>query len=215
MDKLNRPKKEKRKFRIFATVNDVGVLIMCLIYVVYIAVLYVLNVGVFWLNIAMASLTGAYFFFVIAKLVYLNARPNRVGRIVGLIYKYSRYLMRLINTTILVISIVSLGLTDDIDLIMVVGIAALVVMLTISLAWDLGMIVIRRKIREFRNNWENLPPEEKHDKLELLIKTLAGAFDRTGELGTFLLEFRGAAQTASLTPPQALVPTQDPQPTEG
>ena len=181
--------KTKTPFRIFATLSDVGVLVMSLFYATYIAILFIMDIGVFWLNITLAGLTVAYFIFFVFKILYLNSRTKRFGRLVRLSYKYSKYLARLVNAAIIVISFVNLGLGEGYDIVNVVSIAILVIMLIISVAWDISLIFIRRKIKELYKEWENLPFEQKRDKLEYLARTILNGIDKSGELGNFLLEY--------------------------
>lgn len=77
---------------------------------------------------------------------------------------------------------------DGSEVFKIISIAILIIMLTVSLAWDIGIIFIKRKLREMRDEWENLPSCQKHDKLEYLIKSIATAIDGSGDLAKFLFE---------------------------
>jgi len=181
---------KKKKVVYLATLGDVGVLLMSFLYVSYIAMLLVMNIGVFWLNIAILVLTVIYCSFFIIKIIYLNSSSERLGKGVKLCFKYSKYVMRLINATIVIVSLVNLHANGGSDIIKIISIIILVVMLAISVAWDISMIFVKRKIKQIRNEWENLPPEEKHNKLEYLLRKVANSIDGTGELEKFFLASR-------------------------
>jgi len=181
---------KKKKVVVLATLGDVGVLLMSFLYVSYIAMLLIMGMGVFWLNIAILALTVVYVLFFIIKILYLNTTSERLGKWVRLCFKYSKYVMRLINATIVIVSLVNLHAKDGADIIKVISIVILVVMLAISVAWDISMIFVRRKIKEVREEWELLPPEDKKNKLEYLVRKVAKSIDGTGELEKFLLTNR-------------------------
>jgi len=177
--------KRKRAIKVFSTLGDVGALLMSFIYIAYISLLLIMSIGVFWLNIAILALTIIYCLFFIFKILYLNNKI-KTGRLVKFSFRYAKYFVRLINATIVIISLVSLRETDGSAVLKVVSIAILVVMLSISIALDITMFFVRRKVRELRTEWENLPPDQKHNKLEYLVKRVVLFVDGSGELTKFL-----------------------------
>jgi len=171
---------------------------MSLIYIAYITMLLVMSIGVFWLNIAILVLTGLYFIFFVLKVLYLNSRLGKIGRPVKLVMRYSKYFVRLINATIVIISLVNLSANDGSDLIKIVSIVILLVMLAISITIDVSMIFVRRKFREIKAEWENLPAEEKHNKIEYLTRRVLTSIDSSGELEKFLLTHKDREEDVRL-----------------
>ncbi|MCL2587534.1 MAG: hypothetical protein FWE31_04865 [Firmicutes bacterium] len=190
--------RERQRIRIFSTIGDVGTLLMSLIYIAYITMLLVMSIGVFWLNIAILVLTGLYFIFFVLKVLYLNSRLGKIGRPVKLVMRYSKYFVRLINATIVIISLVNLSANDGSDLIKIVSIVILLVMLAISITIDVSMIFVRRKFREIKAEWENLPAEEKHNKIEYLTRRVLTSIDSSGELEKFLLTHKDREEDVRL-----------------
>ena len=176
---------QKRKIKIFSTLSDVGTLLMSFLYLLYISLLLIMSIGIFWLNIAILALTFVYFMFFILKIFLLNGRLKKAG-LGALLLRYAKFLVRLINATIVIISLVNLGLKDGNAIIKIASIIILLVMLAISIAWDVSMIFIKRKIKDLRAEWENLPPEEKQSKLEYLVHKIALSIDGTGDIAKFL-----------------------------
>lgn len=162
---------KQKAFMFFTTVADVGALFVALIYVAYVALLMVVLDKFTWLNWAMLGITVAYIGFFIFKIFYLNKTMQQTGRIkrtVKLANKYTKLGMRFINATFVILSLIGTQLNDSHTLALV-GVLIVGVTFIITILWDIGNFVLRRKLQDFTVAWNELSQEEKSERVELLL----------------------------------------------
>ncbi|MCL2177787.1 MAG: hypothetical protein FWB72_07615, partial [Firmicutes bacterium] len=138
----------KRARRLFATVADVSSVLMALVYISYVTMLLIFEVGQVWLNWAMLGVAFAYIIFFGIKIFVLNRNnPSlRMRRITNRIYKYTKYGMRIINAAFIIFSIIVVG--EDQSLIALVGVVILIVTFIIAVFWDILTMVVRRRLKD-------------------------------------------------------------------
>jgi len=166
--------------RMFATIKDAAALVMAIIYIVYVSLMLTFDLGTTWLNFAMLGITVVYIIFFLVKIFYINrvAPGNRLSRKVKRINKYTRYGMRFVNATFVLMAILSTGLVLGAnDIIAVAGAIVLVMTFVLALVWDIGVFFIKKKIRDMIAFWNSLEPDKKKDKVDLMIEKLLESLD--------------------------------------
>jgi len=170
---------KQKAFMFFTTIADVGSLIIALVYISFVGLMVYLRLGTVWLNWAMFGITVAYIGFFIFKIFYLNKKMTRTGRIkrvVKLANKYTKLGMRGINAAFVVLSLLSVqfGVNQGVALI---GVLVVAVTFVVTVLWDIGNFVLRRKIQEYTIAWNSLSKEEKAERIELLMAGFIRSLD--------------------------------------
>ena len=171
-------KKIKKKGRVFDTIADVGSLLLALVYILYVALLLIFDMGQAWLNHCMMGITILYVAFFVAKMMALNrifACPN-TKRVTRLTLKYSKWAMKLINATFVVLSVLTAH-SEDNQMIMMVGVFVVLITFTISIIWDIAWFIIRRKFRDMWVGWDKLTREEKNKRIDDMINSFVNNID--------------------------------------
>ena len=164
--------------RVFDSIADVGSLFMAILYILYVALLLIFHLGTLWLNYFMLAITILYIAFFIVKLVSLNKilEKNNVGRNVRFILKYSKWSMKIVNASFVIIAIATTSSQSN-NIIMMLGIFLVGFSFLISVMWDIGWFVARRKLGELKDGWDNLSLEEKHKRIEMFLGSLMKSLD--------------------------------------
>ena len=180
-------KNRKRRANIFVTASDIGGLFMAFIYIVYVALLLLFSVGYDWLNYTMLGITAAYFLFLMVKLLYINrAVPKgKIHRATRLIYRYTKLSMRFINAAVVILSIINIQLSES-HVVAVIGIIVLAITFTITLAWDLCVYFLRKKIKEIRDEWQALDKDEKKEKFDFFVDSILKGLDNVAGLDDYV-----------------------------
>jgi len=172
-------KKTNKAVRVFDTIADIGSLMMALLYILYVALLLIFELGTLWLNYAMLGITIAYIVFFLTKIFLLNRilRKKGVIKTTRLALKYSKWGMKVINATFVALSIASTQLSDSSDVISMMGIFLVGFSFLISVLWDIAWHVVQRKVRELKSDWDSLSRAEKNKRIELIIDSFVTSVD--------------------------------------
>ena len=164
--------------RRIATIADAGGLIMTLIYLSYVSMMLIFDVGYKVLNFCMLGITAAYILFLAFKMLYLNrfGQSGKIKRTTKRIYRYGKYTMRIINAVFVILAIVNVQISDS-HIVPVIGIIVLVMTFIITVAFDLIMYFIKKKVREIRLEWQNLGSEGKKEKIDFFIDSFIKGLD--------------------------------------
>ncbi|MCL2540752.1 MAG: hypothetical protein FWE53_05030 [Firmicutes bacterium] len=183
LDKL----KSKNPKRLFVTVADAGGLLMSLIYVSYISILLIFDIGYLALNYCMLGLTVAYIIFFFVKIFYLNSinPKSKFNKNIKFIHKYTKYSMKLVNATFVVISLVSIQISDS-HLFSIIGVCVLMITFVFSILWDVSVCFIKKKTKELKDAWVALPIEQKKDKIDWLIDKFISGLDNMSWLDDYV-----------------------------
>jgi len=162
---------KQKAFMFFTTIADVGALLVALIYISYVGLMMYFELGTTWINWAMLGITIAYICFFVFKLAYLNRTMTNTGRIkrtVKYANKYTKFGMKLINATFVLLSFVGVHAGED-NTMALVGVMIVAITFIVSILWDIGNYIVRRKVGEMMVAWNELSHEEKSERVELLI----------------------------------------------
>ena len=172
----------------FTTLADVGSLLVALVYISFVVLMTYLGLGTAWLNISMLCITILYIGFFFFKIFYLNktmVRTGRIKRAVKLANKYTKLGMRMVNAAFVILSLISVqfGVNQGVALIgvLIVGITFIVTVL-----WDIGNFVVRRKIQELSFAWGSLSQEEKAERIELFMAGFIRSLDNFAAFDEYL-----------------------------
>jgi hypothetical protein len=170
--------KINRAGRIFDTIADICSLFMALLYISYVALLLIFDIGTKWLNYTMLAITVAYIVFFTIKIFTLNRilSNKKINRGTRMALKYSKWSMKLINAVFVILSIATSQYAGN-NIIAVVGIFIVGFSFLISILWDIAWFVIRTKLRELKTGWDDLSAKEKNKRIELVINTLVKSID--------------------------------------
>ena len=173
---------------LFTTIADVGALVVALVYISYVGLMVYLNLGTRWLNLAMFGVTVAYIAFFLFKLFYLNKKMTRTGkikRVVKMANKYTKLGMRLINAAFVILSLISVqfGVNQGVALI---GVLIVGVTFVVTVLWDIGNFVLRRKIIDYTVAWNSLSREEKAERIELLMAGFMRSLDNISGIDEYV-----------------------------
>jgi len=179
---LKKVKKKKEKLKtgqIFETISDVGSVFMAILYILYVAILLIFDFGTRWLNFGMLGITFIYIIFFIIKITTINKMliTKRVQKKTKLIIKYSKWSMKIINATFIIMLIATAQQHDTGNIFMMIGVFIMVFSFIISVVLDVIMFILRRKIREFRKGWDNLSRKDKNARLSNLLEELLHSLD--------------------------------------
>jgi hypothetical protein len=176
-------KKAKKAKRIFMTVTDIAAIIMSLIYIIYV-VLMLLLFPPTWLNWFMLCITLLYIIFFVVKLLYINTlkQASKIKKYTKRIVKYTKYGMRFINVIFVISSIVTVNDPNVTaigwgNFIPITGVITFVMTFTFTLIWDIGMFMMKRKIRSVLTEWNNLDSKSKKDKIDFIIEKFLETLD--------------------------------------
>ncbi|MCL2483945.1 MAG: hypothetical protein FWD89_04735 [Firmicutes bacterium] len=162
---------KKKAFIIFASIQDVGAMLMSIVYLVYVTLLLVIPIGTMWLNYTILGLSIVYTLFFLVKIFYINRLDN--AKIIRLsiknVYKYVKYFMKFINMTVIIITIVQVQQVENSHFVQIAGMIVLVLMFTINLVWDIGVFFLKRKGRRLLAIWKSLTAEEKQQKIDSIV----------------------------------------------
>jgi len=165
------PFTKQKAFMFFATVADVGSLFMAMIYIAYVGLMMIMGLGVEWLNWVMFFITIAYIGFFFFKIFYLNKtmmQTGRMKRIVKMSNKYTKLGMRLINAAFVILSLIGVQLGES-HTFALIGLLIVGITFVVSILWDIGNFIVRRKVQDFLVAWNQLSQEEKSERIELLV----------------------------------------------
>jgi len=168
----SKQKAKKKVFLVFTTIGDVGGLIVSFIYVSFVALSIYLNFGDPIINWIMLGITVAYIGFYLFKMVYLNKNTQnsgRVKRIVKISKKYTKLAIRIINAVFVTLTLVNTHIYDGENAFAMIGVMVVALTFIITVLWDIGNLVIRRKMQQFTQSWTKLGHEEKAERIELLL----------------------------------------------
>ena len=177
----------KKKKRLFATLADVGALLISLIYVIYVCLLLIFNIGYTVLNYCILLVTVLYISFFFFKIFYLNRinANTKIKKYAKKTNRYVKYAMRFINAVFVVIGFVNTHLSSN-DIVAVVGVIVLVLTFVITLAFDIVTYFIKRKIREIISEWNALEGKEKKEKIDFFIEKILSGLDNSDKFENFL-----------------------------
>jgi len=168
-DFLKFEKKKKRMGSIITTVADIGSLFMCVIYILFVVLLVAFDIGPPWLNYTLLGITVAYIIFFLIKIFSLNRVMKRQNaRYVKKAFRYSKWAMRLINA-VFVIATIAVSQFSDEHLIPMIGVMFVMFSFLVSVLWDVGLYVLRRKLRELKQGWNNMSPKERSKRIQHAI----------------------------------------------
>lgn len=162
---------KQKTFMFFTTVADIGALFIALIYISYVGIMMYMRPTPIWIDWVMLTITILYISFFLFKLFYLNKTMKNVGRIkkiVKLSNKYTKLGMRTVNAAFVILSLIG-AQRSDAHAFALVGVLVLGVTFIITILWDIGNFILRRKIQEFTVAWNELSQEEKQERIELLL----------------------------------------------
>lgn len=169
--KKSQPISKQKAFMFFTTIADVGALFVALIYVSYVGIMMYMRPKAVWLDWVMLSITLLYIIFFVFKILVLNKTMTHVGRIKRIVKfanKYTKLGMRIINAAFVILSLIG-SQRNDAHAFALVGVLVVGVTFIVSILWDIGNFVLRRKIQEFTIAWDTLSQEEKSERIELLL----------------------------------------------
>lgn len=162
---------KQKTFMFFTTVADIGALFIALIYISYVGIMMYMRPTPIWIDWVMLTITILYISFFLFKLFYLNKTMKNAGRIkkiVKLSNKYTKLGMRTVNAAFVILSLIG-AQRSDAHAFALVGVLVLGVTFIITILWDIGNFILRRKIQEFTVAWNELSQEEKQERIELLL----------------------------------------------
>ena len=166
------PEISKHKaFMFFTTIADVGALLVSFIYIAYVTIMMYMRGKPIWLDWVMLSITILYVGFFFFKIFYLNKTMMNTGRIKKIVKranKYTKFGMRIINAVFVVLSLIG-SQRSDAHAFALVGVLILGVTFVVSILWDIGNFILRRKVQEFMVAWNQLSQEEKAERVELVV----------------------------------------------
>ncbi|MCL2228899.1 MAG: hypothetical protein FWC00_03665 [Firmicutes bacterium] len=171
-------KKKAKAARIFDTISDIGSLFMATIYILYVVLLLIFDVGVLWLNWSMFGITILYIIFFVVKMSTLNklAEAKIIKRRTLFAFRYSKWAMKIVNAVFVIIAVATTQHTAG-NVFLMIGVFVVGFSFLISVMWDVTWFVLRRKFRDIWQGWENLSPEEKGDRINMLIDRLLQSID--------------------------------------
>jgi len=173
---------KKKKFKtgqIFDTLADVGSLFMAILYILYVALLLIFEFGTPWLNYCMLGITFFYIIFFALKMTTLNKiiEMKNVQRKTRFILKYSKWSMKLINAIFITLLIATASRHDSGNIFMMIGVFIAIFSFVISIMWDVGWYIARRRMREFRTNWNTLSRQQKNARISTLLEDFLQSLD--------------------------------------
>ena len=173
-------RKRNKASEFFTTVSDIGSLFMAAIYFLYVALLLIFKIGTTWLNYTMLFITIIYLLFFILKIALLNriVKEKRAFRITKITLKYTKWGMKLINALFVAISIANVQVSGSGgNVIAFIGILVVGFSFVISILWDTGWWLARRKLYEIRTGWDLLTERQKKSRIELVIGSIIRSLD--------------------------------------
>ena len=176
---LNEALPQNKSFvRVFDTISDIGSLTMSAIYIMYVAIMLAFGFGVTWLNHCMIGITVLYVAFFVAKIMALNCifTRRKVKKITRRVVKYSKWSMKLINAIFVILAVIS-ARSDGNEMMLMIGVFIVLMTFTISLIWDVALIVIHKKAREMWTGWDKLSREEKNQRIDQFINSFIDGVD--------------------------------------
>lgn len=173
---------------LFTTIADVGALVVALVYICFVALMIYLKLGTPWLNQAMFGITVAYIAFFLFKIFYLNKKVTRTGRIKRIVKfanKYTKLGMRMINAAFVILSLISVqfGVNQGVALI---GVLIVGVTFVVTVLWDIGNFIMRRKIQEYAYAWNSLSRDEKAERIELVMEGFMRSLDNIAAIDEYV-----------------------------
>jgi len=165
--------------RVFDTLADIGSLFMTVVYFVYVSLLLFFHMGVPWLNYAMLVITILYATFFITKIVALNRifARNKAERTTRFALKYSKWAMKMINATFVVLSVATARQVGGGDVLMMIGVLIVLISFTVSVLWDVAIFFFKRHFRDLWKDWGKLTREQKSDRIETLMQQIIDEVD--------------------------------------
>jgi hypothetical protein len=188
------PKKGNKAGKLFDTISDVGSLFMSFLYIMYVTLLLAFDIGTVWLNWAMFVITFLYIAFFITKVVILNKyfEKKNYTRMARFILRYSKLSMRIINAIFVCIAIATTRDTGK-NTIMIVGVFLVGFSFLVSVMWDVVMFIFRRRMRDFKEGWDNLSHHDKNKRVEYVLDSLFKGIDNlTG------IDLAGSVKTSAV-----------------
>lgn len=164
--------------RIFDTISDVGSLLMAGFYLIYVFLLLAFDLGRMWLNCVMLGITILYLGFFVAKIISLNKifEKKRWMRVARFTLRYSKWAMKLINATFVILTILLTSESDG-DALMMIGAIIVIFSFMIAVLWDVVRYVLRQKFSEVWVGWDNLTKEEKNQRIEDIVASFVSGLD--------------------------------------
>jgi len=177
-----RIKKGKQKFKsgqVFDTIADVGSLFMATLYILYVSILLIFGFGTPWLNYSMLAITIIYIAFFITKLTALNRVmiTKQMKKKTRFIVKYSKWSMKIVNAVFIIMLIATASQHDAGNIFMMIGVFIAIFSFIFSVMWDVAWFIARRRLREFRENWNQLSRKEKNDRIGHLLEDFLHSLD--------------------------------------
>jgi len=199
--------KLKNKFKtgqVFETIADVGSLLMAFLYIVYVSLLLIFEFGSRWLNIGMLVIAFIYLAFFITKISALNniIISRGVQRKARMILKYSKWAMKAINATFVILLITTAHHHDSGNIFMMIGVFIALFSFITSVMWDVCWFIARRKLREFRVGWEQLSREQKNARISTAFEDFLQNLDYLTGADIMEKVTSGGAQSKKIQDPQ-------------
>jgi hypothetical protein len=164
--------------RLIDTIADVGSLFMAIMYILYVVLLLIFKLGPPWLNWCMLSITIIYIIFFVSKVAALNSlfEKKQFQRQARFILRYSKWAMKIINATFVCIAIATTKDTSH-NVIMLVGVFVVGFSFLISVMWDVLWVIVRRRMKDFKGDWDNLSPTDRSKRVEMILDAFFHSLD--------------------------------------
>jgi len=177
---------------------------MASLYLLYVALLLIFEIGTLWLNIAMLAITVLYIIFLVLKLTTLNRMIEKKGthRRARKILKYSKWSMKIINAVFVVLLIATTRDHDMNNVFLMIGVLLVLLTFIFSVMWDVLWYIARKRATQLRQGWDNLSREEKNTRISTLLEEFMHSLDY----------ITGADITDQLSGQRPKTPTQSSQP---
>lgn len=172
-------KKQIKPGRVIDTLADIGSLVMSVIYALYVTLLLIFDLGTIWLNYGMLCITILYFIFFVLKIVIMNKifEANKAEKLVRVILKYTKWSMKLINAVFVILVIITAQQDEGGGVLMLVGVFIVLMSFVISVLWDIGLVVVRKRFAELWQGWDRLSKAEKDNRVKSFVAACVSSID--------------------------------------
>lgn len=182
---------KKRVRRTFATVTDLGGIFVSLVYVMYVAMLLFMKIGYPVINYIMIAISVLYIIFYLVKIFYINKinfKVKKLKRTAKFVYKYSKYGVKLIHSLIVILSLINIraNVSDSGKMAAIIGLIVIVVLLVLSIVFDIVVYFVKKKLRILAAQWHNLDAESRKDKIDFLVESLIQSLDNMSALDDYV-----------------------------
>jgi len=177
--------------RAFATATDIGGIFVSLAYVLYVSMLLFMRIGFAALNYIMLGTSLLYIAFYVFKIFYvnkLNLNRKKLKKTTRFIFRYSRHGIKLIHSLIVILSLVNIRAdgSENTRLAAIIGFILVVVLLVLSIVWDVVVFFIKRKLKRMMEHWNSLDANARQDKIDYIIGHFIQSLDNMESLDDYV-----------------------------